>query len=102
MHVSIVVYLGGYYFLMLGSCPIKWRQRPDMTIAVDWDAKPELKQTNKHEHLSQDSFKILAFNIRANYNTAFLLLFRNILTSLLVSEQSYNWSCFFFYIFCKV
>ena len=21
--------------LMLGKCPIKWRQRPDMTIAVD-------------------------------------------------------------------
>ena len=45
--------LGGYScsiigcrdVLILGKTPIKWRQRPDMTIAVDWDAKPQLKQT---------------------------------------------------------
>ena len=41
---------------MLGKCPTKWRQCPDMTIAVDWDvklpqnfdairAKPEPKDT---------------------------------------------------------
>ena len=24
-----------------------WRQRPDMTIAVDWDVKHQFKQTNK-------------------------------------------------------
>ena len=24
---------------MLGKSPIKWKQRPDMTIAVDWDVK---------------------------------------------------------------
>ena len=24
---------------------MKWRQRPDMTIAVDWDVKHQLKQT---------------------------------------------------------
>ena len=24
---------------MLGKSPIKWRQRPDLTIAVDWDVK---------------------------------------------------------------
>ena len=23
----------------LGKSPMKWRQRPDMTIAVDWDVK---------------------------------------------------------------
>ena len=33
--------------LMLGKSPIKWRQRPDMTIAVDWDVKHLFKQTNK-------------------------------------------------------
>ena len=31
--------------LMLGKSPIKWRQRPDMTIAVDWDVKHQFKQT---------------------------------------------------------
>ena len=32
---------------MLGKNPIKWRQCPDMTIAVDWDVKHLFKQTNK-------------------------------------------------------
>ena len=31
----------------LGKRPIKWTQRPDMTIAVDWDVKHQFKQTNK-------------------------------------------------------
>ena len=33
--------------LNLGKSPIKCRQRPDMTIAVDWDRKHQFKQTNK-------------------------------------------------------
>ena len=32
--------------LISGTNPIKWRQRPDMTIAVDWDIKHQFKQTN--------------------------------------------------------
>ena len=28
---------------MLGKSPIKWGQRPDMTIAVDWDVKHQFK-----------------------------------------------------------
>ena len=32
--------------LMLGESPIKWRQCPEMTIAVDWDVKHQFKQTN--------------------------------------------------------
>ena len=28
---------------MLGKSPIKWRQRPDMTLAVDWDFKHQTK-----------------------------------------------------------
>ena len=36
---------------MLSKSPIKWRQRPDMTIAVDWDVKHQFKQTI---HISQD------------------------------------------------
>ena len=30
---------------MLGKSHIKWRQRPDMTIAVDWDVKHQFKVT---------------------------------------------------------
>ena len=33
--------------LMLGKSPTKWRQRLDMTIAVDWDVKRQFKQINK-------------------------------------------------------
>ena len=36
--------------LMLGKSPIKWRQCPDMTTAVDMDIKHQLKQTN---HLTE-------------------------------------------------
>ena len=32
--------------LMLGKSPIKWRQGPDMTFAVDWDVKHQFKLTN--------------------------------------------------------
>ena len=32
---------------MLGKSPIKWRQRPDMANAVDWDVKHQFKQINK-------------------------------------------------------
>ena len=34
--------------LMLSKSPIKWRQCPDMTIAVDWGVKHNFKQTNKY------------------------------------------------------
>ena len=42
---ALLVYLGGYIFKhtlddipsqMFGRGPIKWGQRPDMAIAVDW------------------------------------------------------------------
>ena len=33
--------------LMLGKNPIKWRQRSDMSIAVDWDVKYQFKQTKR-------------------------------------------------------
>ena len=49
--------------LMLRKSPIKWRQRPDMTIAVDLDLKHHLKQTNsllvlETEHFQQNLFDI--------------------------------------------
>ena len=31
--------VGCHNILILGKSPIKWRQRPDMTLAVDWDVK---------------------------------------------------------------
>ena len=36
--------------LILGKSPIKWRQRSDMIIAIDWDAKHGFKQTNLALH----------------------------------------------------
>ena len=36
---------------MLGKSPIKWRQRPDMPFAVDWDIKHKLKQTKIIMHV---------------------------------------------------
>ena len=33
---------------ILGKSPIKWRQRPDMTLAVVWDVKNQFKRTNKN------------------------------------------------------
>ena len=49
-----MVCLGGYIYkahfvcheiLMLGKSPIKWKQSPDITIAVDWDVKHQFKHT---------------------------------------------------------
>ena len=39
--------VGCHDILILGKNPIKWRQRPDMTLAVDWDVKHQFKQINK-------------------------------------------------------
>ena len=41
--------------LMLGKSSIKWRQRPDMTIAVDWDVKHQFKQTNIFQLISLEN-----------------------------------------------
>ena len=38
--------VGCHDILILGKSPIKWRLRPDMTLAVDWDVKHLFKQTN--------------------------------------------------------
>ena len=46
--VLVQAHFGCHDILMFGKSPIKWRRRPDMTIAVDWDAKPEIK-TNKKQ-----------------------------------------------------
>ena len=33
--------------LILGKSPLKWRHRPDKTLAVDWDVKHQLKRKKK-------------------------------------------------------
>ena len=38
---------GCHDIIILGTSPIKWRQRPDMTMAVNWDIKHQLKQKFK-------------------------------------------------------
>ena len=40
-------------FILVNYSPIKWRQRPDMTLAVDWDVKNQLVL------LKQDGFNFL-------------------------------------------
>ena len=35
---------------MLGKSPIKWRECPDMTIAVDWDVEHQFKTLDSQEH----------------------------------------------------
>ena len=49
--LSRVVIFEFHGILMLGKSPIKWRQCPNMTIAVDWDVKHQIKQTNKQSNV---------------------------------------------------
>ena len=39
-------FFGCQDILILSKSPIKWRQRPDMNIAIDWDVRD---QFNKQE-----------------------------------------------------
>ena len=38
--------------LKFGRSPLKWKQRPDITIAVDWDANSQLKQAQEYNRLT--------------------------------------------------
>ena len=44
---------------MLGRSPIKWKQLPHMTIAVDWDGKHQVKQ----KRLKKAYFYIVCMSI---------------------------------------
>ena len=44
---------------MTSSFWVKSNKRPDMTIAVDWDAKHQLKQTNVNLALSNIEISML-------------------------------------------
>ena len=37
--------VGCHDIVILGKCPIKWRQCPGMTLAVDWDNNHQCKYT---------------------------------------------------------
>ena len=39
---------------MLGKSPIKWRQHPDITIAVDWDVKHQFEQAIQQTSILED------------------------------------------------
>ena len=54
------VLLGCHDILILGKSPIKWGQRPDMTIAVDWDAKSQV-ETKTNAELNKIGTKIVVF-----------------------------------------
>ena len=45
--------MSGHSSLISGKSPIKWRQRPDITLAIDWDVKHQFKQTNKRKNGNQ-------------------------------------------------
>ena len=39
----------------MGKSPIKWGQHSDMTIAVDWDTKPQIKPKKNFSHVMRKS-----------------------------------------------
>ena len=41
--------VGCHDIIILGKSPIKWRQRPDMTLAVDWDVKHQFKHIQSNQ-----------------------------------------------------
>ena len=45
--------VGCHDILILGKSPVKWRQHPNMTLAVDWDVKHQFKQTNHAKRLQK-------------------------------------------------
>ena len=53
--------------LIFDKSSIKWRQHLDMTVAVDWDVKPQIKLTNRCR-LSTNSYipiKLLYFGCKS-------------------------------------
>ena len=66
--------VGCHDIFILGKSPIKWRQRPDMALAVDWDVKHHF-QTNKNNNVlvlsvSEELYhkQQIQGNNRANFN----------------------------------
>ena len=53
--------VGCHDILILDRSPIKWRQRPDKTLAVDWDVKYQFKQTNKQTNKIKPKYDFSIF-----------------------------------------
>ena len=49
--------VGCHDILILVKSLIKWRQRPDMTLAVDWDVKHQFKQKFRLSYSNTNSCK---------------------------------------------
>ena len=80
---------------MLGKSPIKWTQRPDMTITVDWDVK---HQTN-NQHLlcalydhSGDESSMTLNKTKACFDVCFGLLLY-----VPINRYGRDWTCPPFY-----
>ena len=54
--------VGCHDILILGKSPIKWRQRPDMTLAVDWVIKHQFKQIQKDGCVNHKSVARLSYD----------------------------------------
>ena len=66
---------------MLGRSPIKWRQYPNMTIAVDWDVKHQFKQK---QNKSQCKLILYAYCHELQYSiiiNTIIMFWYNILTT---------------------
>ena len=51
--------------LILGRSPVKWRLRPDITVAVEWDVKHQFKQqTNEIKHFYKTISIVLTYNTK--------------------------------------
>ena len=68
---------------MLGKSPIKWRQRPDMTTAVDWDVKHKFKQIDIRKTRPYNVYPLIPHSLIIKLGYAgvylfFLFLLQNI------------------------
>ena len=51
---------------MLGKSPIKWRQRSDMTTAVDWDVNNQFKKTTTEKLYMHIGRNGILYNVSVN------------------------------------
>ena len=65
--------VGCHDILIVGKSPTKWKQRPDKTVAVDWDVRHQFKQTN-NENFNTKSYDISTGEIRESWRSVQLLI----------------------------
>ena len=57
--VIFEAFVGCHDVLILVKSLMKWRQRPDMTLAVDWDVKHQFKQNKASPFLFKHQLSII-------------------------------------------